>query len=509
MNTLARYCFLSILPISAVLAQTAETSGRFEVSDVHPSPKGAKETGLYVHAGRIEVHGATVLHLIMAAYGVHEDRIFGGPNWLDTDRFEIVAKTSSPLNHETLGPLLQSLLADRFRLEIRHEDKPEPIYALLAVRKVQLKERPEPGEPKCSRTNSGGYLTAECTSITMAGLAERLPSIAGNYFDHPVVDKTGLTAAYDFTLKWTGRGQLGVGDADHPSISLFDYLEKQLGIKAEAQTRPAPSLVIAHVEAPTPNEPGVAAKLPPPVTEFEVAEVRPSKPDSTTDVSIHNGRIEAIGLTLRQLIAAAYDLDDDENTVLGGEKWIGTDKFDIIAKAPPTTTDATLRAMLLTLLEQRFHLKVHHDLQPQSVYALTAPKGAGKLKRSTSEEHAGCVRTPKDAAFTYTCHNTTMAQLVDKLPDVPGAVGYFNLHVIDLTNLKDGFDFEITWSPPARFQGRSMLQSSAGAPAAQAPVSGFTIFEAIEKQLGLKLAEQKYPLPVVVIDHVDRTPAEN
>ena len=164
--------------------------------------------------------------------------------------------------------------------------------------------------------------------------------------------------------------------------------------------------------------------------------------------------------------------------------------------------------MLLTLLEQRFHLKVHQDLQPLPVYALTAPKGVGKLKKATGEEHAGCIRTPKDAAFTYTCHNTTMAQFVDKLPNVQGAAGYFNHPLVDLTGLKDSYDFEFTWSPPARFRGRGMLQSSGSAPAAQDPVSGYTIFEAIDKQLGLKLAEQKYPMPVVVVDHVDRTPSD-
>ena len=86
--------------------------------------------------------------------------------------------------------------------------------------------------------------------------------------------------------------------------------------------------------------------------------------------------------------------------------------------------------MLRTLLAQRFHLKSHFDEQPVAVWALTAPKGKGKLKETTGEEHAGCTRTPKDGAFTYSCRNTTMAQLADKLPDVGGAAGYLNEHPI-------------------------------------------------------------------------------
>src|SRR5579872_706758 len=140
MNKLARCFLLSVLAGSAALAQSAESTGRFEISDVQPSPKGAKEKGLYLHAGRIEFHGATMLHLIMAAYGVPENRIFGGPNWLDSDRFDIVAKTTSPLSHETFPAMFQALLAERFHLEVRHEDKPEPIFALVMVKKGLMKE---------------------------------------------------------------------------------------------------------------------------------------------------------------------------------------------------------------------------------------------------------------------------------------------------------------------------------------------------------------------------------
>jgi uncharacterized protein (TIGR03435 family) len=498
----------------AAFAQSEAPAPAFDVADVHASSRGIREGALYLHANRLEMHGVTMLHLIATAYGVAEDKIFGGPNWLDTDRFEIIAKAETPVNAKTFPSMLQALLADRFQLKVRNEDKLEPVFALVAAKHVLLKENAAAGDPQCKRTSDDGYMSLACQNVTIAYLAERLPGMAPNYFNHPVVDQTGLNGSYDVTLKWTGRGQIGAGDSDHPSISLFSYFEKQLGIKVEPQTRPAASLVIEKVnETPSPNPPGTIEKLPPPVTEFEVAEVRPSKPDTQPNYTMKNGRLEALGVTMKDLISFAYNLDD--YMLPGGEKWLDADRFDIIAKADPAVTDGALQAMLRTLLAQRFHLKSHFEEQPVAVWALTAPKGKGKLKESTGDEHAGCTRTPKDGAFTYTCRNTTMAQFAGKLPDVGGAAGYLNEHpMVDLTGLKGSYDFDIVWSPPARVYGRGGRGDSgglsAGGPAtAVAPTAGLTIFEAVDKQLGLKLSVEKHAMPIVVIDHVDRTPADN
>jgi uncharacterized protein (TIGR03435 family) len=85
--------------------------------------------------------------------------------------------------------------------------------------------------------------------------------------------------------------------------------------------------------------------------------------------------------------------------------------------------------------------------------------------------------------------------------------------MVDLTGLKGSYDFDIVWSPPARVYGRGGRGDSGGpagaAPTAAAPTGGLTIFEAVDKQLGLKLSVEKHSMPVVVIDHVDRTPADN
>jgi uncharacterized protein (TIGR03435 family) len=491
----------------SALAQSEAPAPVFNVADVHVSPRGVRESGLYLHGNRFELHGATMLRLIETAYEVQEDRIFGGPNWLDTNRYEIVAKAETPVNMKTFRPMLQTLLADRFQLKVRKEDKPEPIYALVPGRKILLKPNAAEGEPDCNRTNENGYLTLTCHNVTMEYLAARLPGAAPNYFNHPVEDKTGLKGSYDVTVKWTGRGQIGAGDADHPSISLFNYFEKELGIKVEEQTRQAGSVTIESVsETPSPNPPGTAENLPPPVTEFEVVEIRPSKPDTQQNFSMRSGRIEAFALTLKDLIGFAFSLDD--YMLDDADKWLSTDHFDLIAKADPSVTDGTLQAMLRTLIVERFHFKSHFEDRPVNVWALTAPKGLGKLKESTGAEHAGCKRTPADGAFTYSCRNTTMAQFAAKLPDVGGAAGYINDHpMVDLTGLKGSYDFDITWSPPARVYGQGGRGKNNET--ASTPNGGLTIFEAIGRQLGLKLAVEKHPMPVFVIDHIDRTPSEN
>jgi len=508
MRFLTFLCVAALAP--AAFAQSQSPTPGFDVADVHVSPAGIRDGGIYLHANRLEMHGVTMLHLIGTAYGVDEERLFGGPNWLDSDRFEIVAKAEIPVTAKSFQPMLQALLADRFQLKIHKEDKPEQVFALTATKRVLLKESAAPGDPQCKRSNADGYLNLVCQHVTMAYLADLLPGAAPNYFSHVAVDKTGLTGSYDMTLKWSGRGQLGNADPDHPGISLFDYFEKQLGIKVEPQTRPAESMVIEKVnETPSPNPPGTVEKLPPPVTEFEVAEVRPSKPGTETNYEMKNGRLQAFGFTIKDMVGFAYNLDD--YMLPGGEKWLDSDRFDIIAKADPTVTDGTLRAMLRTLLAERFHLKSHFEEQQVAVWALTAPKGVGKLKETAGEEHAGCTRTPKDGAFTLACRNTTMTQFAGKLPNVGGAAGYLNEHpMVDLTGLKGSYDFDIIWSPPARFaQTDKGLPTGGGPIVAAAPTGGVTLYDAIDKQLGLKLSVEKHSMPVVVIDHVDRTPSEN
>jgi uncharacterized protein (TIGR03435 family) len=101
-----------------------------------------------------------------------------------------------------------------------------------------------------------------------------------------------------------------------------------------------------------------------------------------------------------------------------------------------------------------------------------------------------------------------MAQFVDKLP--AQAPAYINHAVVDLTGLTGAYDFAFAWTVKGRLAtGQSGADASGTAPVASDPTGDVTVFEAIEKDLGLKLELAKHPMPVVVVDHVERTPTEN
>src|ERR1700722_5693100 len=134
MRSIARTTGMVLALCGAAFAQSEAAAPAFVAADVHASSRGVREGGLYLHANRLEMHAVTMLHLIATAYGVAEDKIFGGPNWLDTDRFEIIAKASTPVNAKTFPPMLQALLADRFQLKVRNEDKPEAVFALVPAK---------------------------------------------------------------------------------------------------------------------------------------------------------------------------------------------------------------------------------------------------------------------------------------------------------------------------------------------------------------------------------------
>jgi uncharacterized protein (TIGR03435 family) len=497
------------------LGQSASGKAEFEAADVHVSPPGSTESGDFLPNGRIEFRATTLLRLITLAHSVSADRVAGGPSWLDTDRFDVVAKAPTAASQIAMRNMLKTLLADRFGLVIKQEDKPVPVFALVLAKRGVAKESSGTGDPDCKGSVEENVRTLACQHITIAGLAERLPGMAGGYFNLPVVDRTGLTAAYDFRFQFLPRGQLPPG-AEGAAMSLFNVIEKQIGVKVEKSTEPMPVLTVEHVNrTPSENPPGTMEKVGSAPTEFEVATLRPSRPDEQPDANVNAGRIDARALTLRDLISFAYDVEDD--WVRGGDKWLDTDRYDITAKTVPTASIDTLRVMLQALLAERFKLKVHKESQPVTVYALTVVRS--KLKDADPSERSTCRTAAADGARTYTCWNTTMAQFAEKIRQVGG--GYLEHPAVDLTGLKGSYDFTLSWTPRGRLMGGrgggGAAEAGAAAAAPAGPVAptaseraaGFTLFEAVERQLGLKLSSQKHPMPVVVIDHVDRTPTEN
>src|ERR1035438_9859643 len=106
--------------LGTTFGQTAETTHAFEIADVHVSPRTVTPImrGGVIHVGRYEIRAATMVDLIRTAYGIDADKVLGGPSWLETNRFDVLAKAPVDATQESAKLMLQALLADRFKLVV-------------------------------------------------------------------------------------------------------------------------------------------------------------------------------------------------------------------------------------------------------------------------------------------------------------------------------------------------------------------------------------------------------
>jgi uncharacterized protein (TIGR03435 family) len=198
-NSALRVTFLSLLTIVPVLAQQP----KFEIADVHFSQTArtfAQNFGGVLRGGRYVNRDATMLNLIAAAYGVSEDGIAGGPGWLSSDLFDVVAKVPDGTTMATANVMLKNLLTERFRLVINNGTRPAPRY-VLTVGKGGSKLKSGSGDPGCQpvqqpggggRGGPGGgpgdpasvpNIKVACHNLTAQAIADNLHQMAGGYFD--------------------------------------------------------------------------------------------------------------------------------------------------------------------------------------------------------------------------------------------------------------------------------------------------------------------------------------
>jgi uncharacterized protein (TIGR03435 family) len=115
----------ALLPVWA-FAQSSETKPAFEVADVHASPptRNPYLRNFGLRGGRYEIRVATMVDLIKTAWDIDAERVLGGPNWLENDTFDVIAKVPAGTTQETTKVMLQSLLAERFKLAIHNDTRP-------------------------------------------------------------------------------------------------------------------------------------------------------------------------------------------------------------------------------------------------------------------------------------------------------------------------------------------------------------------------------------------------
>src|SRR5215510_9532025 len=150
MRALASLSFAVVLSCS-LFGQTPEKPQTFELADVHASPPSGiaqlaqMSGGAAPRNGRFEIRNATMLDLVRTAYSVEPEKVVGGPNWLASDRFDVIAKVPAGKNQENARLILRALLAERFGLTIHNDSRPLPVFVLSAGS----------GRPKMKSTEGG------------------------------------------------------------------------------------------------------------------------------------------------------------------------------------------------------------------------------------------------------------------------------------------------------------------------------------------------------------------
>lgn len=244
----ATVAILLIIPL--VFGQSSQTAPRFEIADVQvSSPTSAASFRTpWIDGGRYELKNATMLDLIRTAYGFEDDKILGGPSWLEMDRFDVLAKLPADATPETVKLMLQSLLADRFKLVLHKDTKPFPAYALTVGKQPQLGQAVGGGDagfcsqqPVSGPPGTGRMVQYNCRNTTMAAFAAGLRRMAGALMDPiPVVDQTGLGGKWNFDLTFSPQQQgLNVASVGG-QLTLAGAIDRQLGLKLEERQIPVP-----------------------------------------------------------------------------------------------------------------------------------------------------------------------------------------------------------------------------------------------------------------------------
>jgi uncharacterized protein (TIGR03435 family) len=194
--------------------------------------------------GSLIMHNVTLRSCVKWAYGVRDFQLSAGPDWIAAERYDISAKAANKADDAELRKMLRALLADRFQLVVREERKQLPVYALI-VSKARAGLKPSSDSGPASMRPGDGAL--EFRNTSMAELAERLASRPLSV-DRPVVDKTGLTGGFDFSLKFADNAEHLKGaleDVDRGTgPSLFSVIQEQLGLKLDAQKAELPVVVV-------------------------------------------------------------------------------------------------------------------------------------------------------------------------------------------------------------------------------------------------------------------------
>jgi bla regulator protein blaR1 len=250
----------SLLTISLVFFACGWASAQsFETASIKPSKAAGEGMHMQSNAGGLyTAENITLKNLIMQAYDVREHQLAGLPDWIGSQRYDITARPESyaetrKVDNTQMKTMLQAMLAERCRLAVHRETKEGPVYSLVVAKGGPKLQDAGPDKKGVGMSAGRGMLQGHenTTAMIARALSDRVA--------RTIVDNTGLTGNYNFTLKWMPDADKAPGlglpepsaTADGPS--LFTAIQEQLGLKLEPAKGPVEILVIDHVEKPSDN----------------------------------------------------------------------------------------------------------------------------------------------------------------------------------------------------------------------------------------------------------------
>jgi uncharacterized protein (TIGR03435 family) len=222
---------------------------------------------------------------------------------------------------------------------------------------------------------------------------------------------------------------------------------------------------------------------------FEIATIKPSRPDDTNGgFQVGGHRLLIQNQTLNDLIAFAYAIHQKQ--IVDGPPWLETQRFDIVGQADVDgyASLPQIQEMLQKLLASRFNLKFHREKRELSIYAITLAKGGSKLTRHTGASNGLPSQSGGGSGNGRRFTNNSMSDFALGMQD------FLDRPVVDQTGLEGRYDFVLRWTPD---------DSNTDGPN-QAP----GLFTAVQEQLGLKMEPVKGQADVYAIEHVEK-PSEN
>lgn len=544
-------CALASFATAGESTREAPASSRVEI---RVSASNTLPQVRIVQAGdRYELRNATLIDVIGIAWGAPPNDVLGGPEWLDTDRFDLIATSPRASDVAARNRMLQQLLRERFALKSRRSSRLRPVFALTKTGTLRAQRPSGLESPGCTLPAGQNPSTAPgvtrppvtfvCKSVSMGAFVQALSDLreaSGYLFGYPVLDETGLDGIWDLQVTWTPRNALHADPLADPGNTLFGALRKQAGLSLAYKSEPHSVITVSSASRPDAAAPSDAR------LRFEAVDIQPG---NTEDGGLPCGHLDVraggdvhIHMTLRSMILESqgdfntHRINDPSNRLdatcwqvharttarpgapvgWNGPEWNGVD-ID------------SLRKMLRSLLEDYFGLTTHTVELAEPGYALVP--SSPKLHAAVRSNRSGCAEGPgqfqsgsgagsgagaPDPRFSnplasrlITCHNVTLAEFATELSRrMVGVTG----PIKDGTGIAGRFDLAINFSPGPWFERGALPPKGAGtapAPSGRADADGGTLIpaaQALATQLGLQLRGQNVSIPVLVVDHVEDRP---